>query len=154
MTQQGTLMAESNRPAELPLLKERLDTAVNILGEVADADICIATEKQHDGGELIVRASRETPDNPFSIGDSIPTTEDLFCHRAANSGQFLHIDESSSKDQPSHYLGFPIFDSDEKIFGVLCVRGASLPAGYEETKSTLQKFVSLIEGDLQLETSD
>ena len=146
-------MAESNKPAELPLLKERLDTAVNILGEVADADICIATEKQHDSGELIVRASRDTPDNPFSIGDSIPTTEDLFCHRAANSRQFLHIDESSEND-PSHYLGLPIFDSEQNIFGVLCVKGASLPARYDETKNTLEKFVSLIEGDLQLEATD
>lgn len=148
-------MAESNKPAEIPLLKERLDTAVNILGEVADADICIATEKQHNGsGELIVRASRNTPNNPFAIGDSIPTTEDLFCHRAANGGQFLHIDESSSERPSSHYLGLPIFDSDQNIFGVLCVRGASLPAGYEETKNTLEKFVSLIEGDLQLGNSD
>lgn len=132
-----------------PQIVERLESAVNILGEVADAGICIATQKESVDGNLVVRASRNTPDNPFGVGDVIPTTEDLFCHRAANSKQFLHIDESEKDDKPSHYMGLPIFTPDEEVFGVICVKNAKLPTGFDEVKQTLQKFVSIIEDDLK-----
>ncbi|SDM23520.1 SpoIIE family protein phosphatase [Halarsenatibacter silvermanii] len=141
--------------------QESWQRIVGILSEMLDTEVALINSVEGDELEVL---QKDDPEDYFKLKDPYDLS-DVYCEGVIKNREMLEIknadenetwaDYEGAKMGLISYLGFPLFDPNDKIVGTICVEDTSERSFTEREKDLLRQFKEMIENQLkQLRLTD
>ena len=139
------------------LLRE-WDSITALIAEYCEVPACLIMNCQ--GDTIEVKATTESPDNPYKHGDSEKMAGKLYCETVIEQQTPLYVPDALADadwcDNPDiklgmiMYYGVPINWPDDTPFGTLCILDREKKIVQSLEKRLIHHFARLIEANLEL----